>query len=126
MSNRFSVNEKEAIARLKQFCASQIDYGSNDPAYLEDKSDVLEGPWNEQLSYQHVDQDVRYGYYFSYKVSESKIHGRILSWSGTAWPVEYPTTGLYSFYIDEEGLIRGADIGGDKGERNLPIIKSQN
>lgn len=48
--------------------------------------------------------------------------GRFSSWSAEAHPAEYGKTGKRSFYIDESGIIRGADVGGKAGTVDLPEL----
>jgi hypothetical protein len=42
---------------------------------------------------------------------------------GLAVPMEYPSTGLRSFYIDENGVLRGADHGGAFATVNDPPVQ---
>ena len=122
MSHRFSVNEKNAMGRLKELCALEIGYESDYGTYTNDKTELLKGPWDEPFPSHLFDQDVCYGYHFAMQVGEPYLEGRSFSWSATAWPVEYASTGFYSFWIDEKGIVRGSDIGGVKGDESLPIV----
>ncbi len=128
MSNRFGWNEKQAIAILRQLHSLEIAYKSEFGTFTVDKSKLLAGPLDEPIRSQTKfgDEDFCCGYYFSLKVSEPDDDGRFLSWNATAWPVQYPSTGFHTFYIDENGIVRGADIEGGKGDSNLPIVKSLN
>lgn len=46
----------------------------------------------------------------------------IITWNATAWPIQYNVTGRRSFYIDQTGIVRASDIGGQKGDESLPIL----
>ena len=126
-SHRFSLNEKCAIAGLKRICASEMLYKSASHTFTDDVTELLEDSGrDEPFLNSLVEKGSYHGYHYVIKTAEQNDEGRFLSWSATAWPVEYPSTGFYTFYIDENGLIRGSDIGGGKGDKSLPIIKSQN
>jgi hypothetical protein len=56
-------------------------------------------------------------------VSGNIVAGSAWAWSAAAWPVSYQSTGIRSFYIDESGVIRGQDIGGDIGILQMPTIE---
>jgi hypothetical protein len=50
--------------------------------------------------------------------------GTPASFRGLAVPMEYPSTGLRSFYIDENGVVRGADHGGAFATASDPPVQS--
>ena len=61
--------------------------------------------------------EVRNGYRFELSASGD-------SYELTATPVDYPDSGMRSFYVSEDGVIRGADKRGEAADADDPPIKT--
>jgi hypothetical protein len=74
----------------------------------------------------YIDPDLgnglKSGYYFRITAGSPGPHGSIWSWSMSAWPIVYGSTGVRSFYIDASGVIRGSDVGGGPVSIEIPAI----
>jgi len=55
-------------------------------------------------------------------VGGTSVQGSIWTWSATAWPITYRSTGVRTYYIDESGIVRGEDIGGGIGTVAMPAV----
>ncbi|MBN1879338.1 type II secretion system protein [bacterium] len=128
---RMSANEAAAAAACKALAGAQTDYNNNTSphTYAETLSQLSTGFMAGGVAF--IDPDlgrgIRNGYNFEMMAgSPILIPGEIFAsfhaWSATAWPVVYKSTGVRSFYIDETGVIRAGDIGGNMADYSIPFI----
>lgn len=132
LRSRMSANEAAAIGSLKTIAAAQTDYNNNTAPHTYTGSLACLGSGNGAGGISFVDpataSGLKSGYHIEMSVGGEVPMGNDLislwAWSATAWPVVYESTGVRTFYIDETGIIRGSDIGGDKADDGwmLPSI----
>jgi hypothetical protein len=110
---RCAANESAAISSLRTLSAAEAinqstaggggEYGS-----LEELS-------GQKMINERLATEVRSGYRFELSVDGD-------SYEATAIPVGHPNSGMRSFYVSEDGVIRGADKRGEATDANdLPI-----
>ena len=120
---RMTANEAGAVAACKSICAGQHDYNNNASPHTYTGSLTCLGSGGGAGNVAFIDSDVssgiKSGYRYTIGVSDANEDGSIWSWSATAWPLVYRSSGVRSFYIDEAGVIRGSDIGGPPGDYTL-------
>jgi len=110
-----TTNETAAIGALKTMAAAQTDYHNNSQPHT--YTGILQclGSGNGAGGVAFVDPVLARGRKSGYTYnlhSGPSITQSIATWSATAWPIVYQSTGIRSFYIDDSGVIRGEDIGG--------------
>ena len=66
---------------------------------------------------------LKQGYRYTLIQGSGNPRGGIWSWSVTAWPMVYRSTGVRSFYIDSTGMIRGSDVGGGPTDLSTPSLE---
>ena len=125
LRSRMSANESAAIASCKTIAAAETDYNNNSSphTYTDSPMDLSTGNGAGGVSFMDsaLGSQLKSGYTFVL-VSGNVVQGSAWAWSSAAWPVSFQSTGVRSFYIDESGVIRGQDIGGDVGTINMPTI----
>ncbi len=124
---RITANETGAIGGCKTVCAAQHDYNtqSSPHTYTGDLACLGSGNGAGHVSFidPNLATGLKTGYHFSITAAEASLDGSIWTWSLTAWPVLYGSTGIRTFYVDASGVIRGSDIGGNLGTQTLPFIE---
>ncbi len=129
---RMSANEAAAAAACKALVAAQTDYHHNTSphTYAESLSQLSSGFMAGGVAFIDPDlgQGIRNGYMFEMTAgSPILIPGEMFAsfhvWSATAWPVVYTSTGVRSFYIDETGVIRSGDLGGNRADFSLGVLE---
>ncbi|GEM_PF-1072108 len=105
-----TINEKEAISALRTIHRAQITYQSTEGAgnYGSLKQLAKTNMINVELG-----QGLKCGYRFKIIKNEFVTNESPASFGLIAIPFEYGKTGRTSFYIDESGVIRGADKKGN-------------
>ena len=131
---RMSAQETGAIASCKTLAAAQTDYHTNTSPHTFALSLSFLGVGRSAGGVPYIDSvlasGVKNGYTFELVAGSelrilTKQGGRVQafqSWSATAFPVAYGSSGVRTFYIDESGVIRGQDYGGLPGRINLPVL----
>ncbi len=126
LRSRMTANEAASLGALKTMAAAETDYNNNTQPHTFTGSLTCLGSGNGAGSVPFLDpamtRGLKSGYTFSLKAGASS-GGSIWTWSATAWPVVYHSTGIRTFYIDETGVIRGQDIGGMVGTIALGAIE---
>jgi len=123
LRSRMSANESSAIAGLKTIATGQTDYFNNASPHT--YSMHLENLGNGQgaggVGFIAWDLAVgsKSGYTFFMTPAAPVGNNQVFSWSATAWPLVYRSSGIRSFYIDETGIIRGSDIGGIEADSTM-------
>ncbi len=128
LRSRMSANEAAAVGSLKTIAAGQTDYNnnSNPHSYTNDLACLGSGTGAGGVSFidPSLASKIKQGYEFNMEwgADVTMPGGGVAywAWSATAWPIVYGSTGIRSFYIDESGVVRGADIGGVEGTYVLP------
>jgi len=129
--NTIEYNELSACVSLWTLAATQVDHRNlsaaggffTDLAELEGGFKTKHGEVFKTVA-EKLASGRRDGYVFELKVPEQP-EGPPESFSVTAYPSDYGETGTRSFYIDETGMLRGADIGGVPGTQNLPALTEE-
>lgn len=123
LRSRMSAQQSAAIAALKTATSAQIDYFNNSDPRGFAESLVFLGKGTNAGNVGFIDADmssgVKLGYTFEL-VPGAFNSGSYFAWSATAWPLSYGRTGVNSYYVDETGVIRALDVGGGKGDVNMP------
>lgn len=124
---RMTANEAGAMAACKAICAAQHDYNTNSSPHTYTNSLSCLGSGNGAGGVAFVDMDLasgmKSGYAIAIGTGATGMDGSIWSWSATAWPAVYRSSGSRSFYIDESGVIRGSDIGGGPAVYSLGALE---
>ncbi len=127
LRSRMSANEAAAIGSLKTLAAAETDYNNNSSphtytGFLDNLGSGF-GAGNVPFIDPALSSGLKSGYTILLEASSvADGNGSYWSWSATAWPVVFGSTGIRSFYIDEAAVIRGDDIGGVGGSKALPSI----
>ncbi len=117
LRSRMSANEAAAIGSLKTIAAGETDYNTNSSPHTYTGTLACLGSGNGAGGVAYIDPALASGLKSGYSIllvnaSVQDDNGSYWSWSATAWPVVYASTGVRSFYIDETAVIRGSDIQG--------------
>lgn len=126
LRSRMSANEACAVGSLKTVAAAQTDYNNNSSphTYTQELACLLSGKGAGDIAFidPALGSGLKCGYRVAMDAGSPDPNGSRWEWSATAWPVVYGSTGVRSFYINETGIIRGADINGNPGTEDLPSI----
>ena len=125
-------NENLVYQALRQIVGAQVTYSavSSSGNYALNLQALADFEFTEQVpggsrKIELIDQILgsgeKYGYYFWVTATSAK-NGQPASFTATATPSQYPKTGRRSFYIDETGVIRGADRNGAIASTNDPVF----
>jgi len=114
MLARRAANEATAISTLRTISLAQADYHS---AAGEGGYGDLDDLSRQNLISETMAAEVRNGYRFELTASGD-------SYELTATPVDYPDSGMRSFYVSEHGVIRGADKKGEAADAEDPPIST--
>lgn len=116
----FSTNEGCAISDLQVFVGAQATYQS---AVGNGNYGTLSQLYTANLINQRMSSGSNHGYNFVCTII-ARTNSTPASFKITAVPTIYGTTGIRSFFIDESGVIRGADKNGAPADENdQPIYK---
>ena len=126
LRSRMSANEACAIGSLKTLAAAQTDYNFNSVphTYTRELACLASGKGAGEIAFidPALGSGLKCGYRVAMDAGSSELNVSLWEWSATAWPIVYGSTGVRSFYINETGIIRGADINGNPGTEDLPAI----
>jgi len=125
LRSRMSANEAAAIGGLKTIAAGQTDYNNNSMPHTYTGALACLGSGQGAGGVRFIDPNLAQGLksgYTYHMVAGNSVNGSMWSWSATAWPVTYQSTGVRSFYIDESGVILGEDIGGGMGTNQMQSL----
>ena len=127
LRSRMSANEAAAIGSLKTLAAAETDYNNNSSPHTYTGDLLCLGSGAGAGNVPFIDPALSSGLKSGYQIqltqsSVADANGSYWSWSATAWPVVFGSTGIRSFYIDETAVIRGMDIGGGVGTKALHSI----
>ncbi len=124
---RMTANEVSALTACKSLLSAQTDYNNNAFPHTYTGSLTCLGSGNGAGSVGFIDaalsSGMRDGYYFRMVAGGATPQNGYWSWSATAWPIVYRSSGSRTFYIDTSGVIRGSDIGGIPGDESLPNLE---
>lgn len=101
---RLNANESAAVGATKTVVSAAISYRSVNNAYPGNLS-VLSSATPEYID-DVLGGGSKQGYDFN-------LAGSTNTFTVTAWPQTYQTTGVRSFFADESGVIRSTDDGGN-------------
>lgn len=132
LRSRMSANEACMIGSLKTIAAGQTDYNNNASPHTYTGSLACLGSGQGAGGVQFIDPQlatgVKSGYSFELVAGEPIESGMqeygasIWTWSATAWPIDYRSTGVRSAYVDETGIVRAGDEGGGKATIDTPEL----
>jgi type IV pilus assembly protein PilA len=126
LRSRMSANEVAAMGGLKTICAGQTDYfnNTNPRTFSTTLTNLSSGTGAGGVGYidTQLGSGQKSGYTFLLVSGPALGNGMVLTWSASAWPISYRSTGIRSFYIDQTGVIRGLDIGGIQGPSGMPTL----
>lgn len=126
LRSRMSANEVAAIGGLKTINSGETDYfnNSNPHSFTSNLSNLGTGNGAGNVSFidSKLASSVKSGYTFQIFPGPITGNNMLLSWSASAWPLTYQSTGIRSFYIDQSGVIRGSDMAGQPAPKTLPPI----
>jgi len=127
LRSRMSANEAAAIGSLKTLAAAETDYNNNSSphSYTGELFNLGSGLGAGDVPFidPALSSGLKSGYtIFLEQAATGDANGSYWSWSATAWPVVFGSTGIRTFYIDETAVIRGNDIDGIMGNVELPSI----
>ncbi|MBN2056259.1 prepilin-type N-terminal cleavage/methylation domain-containing protein [bacterium] len=121
LRSRMSANEAAAVGGLKTLAAAETDYNNNSLPHTYTGRLLCLGSGNGAGGVRFLDPAMANGLKSGYTyelVADDVVTGpngdQIWTWSATAWPITYRSTGVRSFYIDESGVIRAEQNGGMK------------
>ena len=121
-----SANECSALAASKSIVSAQVDYYNNAAPHTYANSLTLlktgQGAGEVAFLDPALGSGVHTGYTFALTTS-SEVNGTYQKWSASCWPIAYRASGIRSFYVDETGVLRGADMSGLPGTIQLPVIQ---
>ncbi len=126
LRSRMSANEAAAMGGLKTIAAGETDYNNNSLPHTFTGELACLGSGNGAGSVAFIDPALKAGLKSGYTyelTGGTPVGGSIWTWSATAWPVVYQSTGIRTFYIDESGVIRGQDIDGVMGTVALRSVE---
>jgi type IV pilus assembly protein PilA len=123
LRSRMSANEASAAGGCKTIASGETDYNNNSTphTYIGNLHCLHSGLGAGGVAF--VDPNLANGLKSGYTylcVTGEAVEGSIWTWSATAWPLSYQSTGVRSFYVDETGLVRGQDVGGGIGSATMP------
>ncbi len=126
---RMTAAEAGAIGSCKVIVAAQTDYHNNSTPHTYATDLSILGTGFRAGGVPFIDDNLAKGIKGGYKFTMQTgipvaVPGEMFpvfeTWSATAWPIVYASTGLRTFYIDETGVIRGSDVNGQTGSYLLP------
>lgn len=123
-------HEASTIGILKRTGDCESDYNDNSyPHTYATLSEMCNEFGKPQMEPSYFNMNLCSGEVSGYKFdlqlgNNADEYGGIWSWSATAWPVIYGETGIRSFYIDENRVVRGSDVQGKPGNIDLPQVES--
>ena len=127
LRSRMSANEAAAAGGCKTVAAAQTDYNNNSSPHT--YSSILlnlsngNGAGGVGFCDPKLGSGLKQGYtYFMQAGPGVGADNAIWTWSATAWPVVYKSTGVRSFYIDQTGVLRASDVGGIAGTSSCTTL----
>jgi len=127
LRSRMAANEAAMFVGLKTIAAAQTDYNNNSMPHTYAAELACLGSGNGAGDVAFMDpalaSGLKSGYFYAMENGTPDANGSVWTWSATAWPVVYASTGIRTGYIDETGLLRAGDIGGGQGDHTLPAIE---
>jgi len=126
LRSRMSANEAAAQGGCKTIAAGQTDYNNNSNPHTYTGELTCLGSGTGSGGVRYIDPNLAKGLKSGYTyqmVAGTSVLGSIWSWSATAWPVTYQSTGIRTFYVDESGIVRGDDVGGGIGTVAMPAVQ---
>jgi prepilin-type N-terminal cleavage/methylation domain-containing protein len=122
LQQRIVANHTAAVGGLKTILAAEIDHFNNSVPhnFTDDLRSLGEGvtPFIDK----GLASGLKHDYAYSLGAQTPDATGSNALWSAEAHPTVYRRVGIFSFYVDESGLIRGQDILGAPGHRNMRIV----
>ena len=125
LRSRMSANESAASGGCKTIAAAQTDYNNNSSphTYSGNLGNLSNGTGAGGIGFidPALGSGIKSGYTFMLQPGQA-INNSIWTWSASAWPLTYQSTGIRSFYIDQHAVIRASDMGGEIGVNTMPPI----
>jgi len=126
LRSRMSANEAAAAGACKTIAAAQTDYNNNSSphTYSATLGNLGSGVGAGGVGFMdpNLAAGNKAGYTFNMVPGAPTGNNQLWTWSATAWPLTFQSTGIRSFYIDQTGIIRGSDVGGIEPDSNMPAI----
>jgi prepilin-type N-terminal cleavage/methylation domain-containing protein len=124
LQQRIIANQTAAIGGMKTILAAEIDHFNNTiPHNFTDDLASL-GAGNTPFIDRGLASGLKHGYVYTLGAQAiDAATGTNALWSAEAHPTVYRRVGILSFYIDETGLVRGQDILGGPGHRNMNSVQ---
>lgn len=126
LRSRMSANETAAFGGIKTIAVAQTDYFNNSTphTYSSNLVNLGNGVGSGGVAYidPHLSNGYKQGYTYFLQPGPVIANDTIFSWSATAWPLVYRTSGIRSFYIDETGVLRACDTGGVVADHTCNVI----
>lgn len=112
---------------LEQLSNAQIRYNFDTAphTYASDLDELSNGLQHAYVPYfdMQAAAGTRHGYTFKLEAGnrrDSAIGISYWAWSSAAWPINYGCETRQSYYVDESGVVRSADLGGTLGTIQMP------
>ena len=125
LRSRMSANEAAAAGGCKTVAAAQTDYNNNSSphTYSANMFNLSNGNGAGGVGFcdPKLGSGLKQGYTYA-MIAGSPVGNSIWTWSATAWPVVYRSTGVRSFYINQTGVLRASDLGGSAGTTMMPTL----
>lgn len=119
LASRMAANEASAINLLRTIDSSEATYQATSG---NGQFGTLRELANNNLIDSTLASGTKNGYRFTVRVKPALTPGEAASYQAVATPTRYQRSGRRSFYIDETGVIRSADIrGAEANADDLPI-----
>lgn len=129
LRSRMSANEGAVVGAMKAIAAGQTDYYNNSSSNPRSFSSNLEnlgsgfGAGNVPFIDPQLSTGVKAGYTFLITPQAPIGNNGYIDWFAQSWPLNYRSTGVRSFYIDQSGTILGSDVGGVPGDSSMPTTE---
>lgn len=126
LRSRMSANEAAAAGGCKTLAAGQTDYNNNSSPHTYSRNMGNLGTGAGAGGVGFIDpalaSGIKAGYTYYMVPGPTTGNNQTWTWSATAWPLTYQSTGVRSFYINESGIIRTSDMGGGVGTVAMPPL----
>ena len=127
LRSRMSANEVSAAGSLKAICGGETDYHTQSTPHTYSRNLANLGTGNGAGNIAFIDtataSGIKSGYTVFLHPGNPDSNGRTNTWTATAWPLTYRSTGIRSYWIDQAGTIRASDMGGNLGMSNMPTLE---
>ena len=123
MQQRIAANQAAALGGMRTILAAEIHWFNNTTPHNFTGDLNLLGSGEAPFIDKGLATGVKHGYAYTLGASLPDATGTNALWSAEAHPTVYRRVGILSFYVDESGLIRGQDILGAPGHKNMEVFQ---